>query len=328
MPVTPGVTMTRRRHRGPHASVAAPDTTLVAAATGAVVPAAAGGPASAEGDGDAQRDHQKQGADPQHPAAGVHGRPGQVGQPAEEQEQGGQADQPARDAQEDRPGQQASRDQWEEPPRLPGQRDEEHRAAPLDRGAQRPGGRSLRGTAATCGTGGAAYGAAGRFRRRTAGAPLPRSPPSPRATRPAHDGHPARAGRGGLTRASVPGVLVVTRFDVPEEQAASFLPQAEAALRAFAARPGYLRGRVGRAADDPTAWVLTTEWDGVGSYRRSLSAYDVKVDAAPLLARGRDEPSAFEVLLSDEGTAPSARAADADRTAVGRSSGPAVSDLR
>ena len=122
-------------------------------------------------------------------------------------------------------------------------------------------------------------------------------------------------------------MLVVTRFDVPEDEAAAFLPQAQAALAAFAARPGYLRGRVGRAADDPTAWVLTTEWDGVGAYRRSLGAYDVKVDAAPLLSRGRDEPSAFEVLVSDEGQAPSRRAADADEAGVGSSSGPAVSDL-
>jgi len=122
-------------------------------------------------------------------------------------------------------------------------------------------------------------------------------------------------------------MLVVTRFEVPEQDAEAFLPQARAALAAFAARPGYLRGRVGRAADDPTAWVLTTEWDGVGSYRRSLSAYDVKVDAAPLLARGRDEVSAFELLVQDEGVAPSRRAADAARTAVGESSGPAATDL-
>jgi heme oxygenase (mycobilin-producing) len=122
-------------------------------------------------------------------------------------------------------------------------------------------------------------------------------------------------------------VLVVTRFDVPEEGAGEFLSRAQAALAAFAARPGYLRGRIGRAADDPSAWVLTTEWTGVGAYRRSLSSYDVKVDAAPLLAQGRDEPSAFEVLVSDDGTAPSRRAADADRVGVGEASGPAVTDL-
>lgn len=108
-------------------------------------------------------------------------------------------------------------------------------------------------------------------------------------------------------------LVVVSRFDVPERDAGAFLPQAEAALAAFAARPGYLRGEVGRAADDPTAWVLLTAWEGVGAYRRSLSAYDVRVAAAPLLARGRDEPGAYEVLVSDDGRAASHRAADAGR---------------
>ena len=126
-------------------------------------------------------------------------------------------------------------------------------------------------------------------------------------------------------------VLVVTRFDVPEQESSTFLPRAQAALAAFAARPGYVRGRIGRAADDPTAWVLSTEWEGVGAYRRSLSSYDVKVDAAPLLSLGRDEPSAFEVLHADEGagavSSTSRRAADAERANVGESSGPAASDL-
>lgn len=124
-------------------------------------------------------------------------------------------------------------------------------------------------------------------------------------------------------------MLVVTRFDVPEAESASFLPRAQAALAAFAARPGYVRGRIGRAADDPTAWVLTTEWVGVGAYRRSLSSYDVKVDAAPLLSLGYDEPSAFEVLHRDEAASPpdvrvSRRAADADEVGVGQAAGPST----
>jgi heme oxygenase (mycobilin-producing) len=126
-------------------------------------------------------------------------------------------------------------------------------------------------------------------------------------------------------------VLVVTRFDVPEDEGSSFLERARAALVAFAARPGYVRGRIARAADDPSAWVLTTEWDGVGSYRRSLGAYEVKVHATPLLAQGRDEPSAFEVLHADEaGVAAvqvSRRASDAGEVGLGRASGPASSDV-
>ena len=127
-------------------------------------------------------------------------------------------------------------------------------------------------------------------------------------------------------------MLVVSRFEVADVGAAGFLDQARAALRAFAARPGYVRGRVGRAADDPSAWVLVTEWEGVGAYRRSLGAYDVKVDAAPLLARSVDAPSAFEVLVADdsdevETVLPSRRAADASTVSLGSAAGPAQSDL-
>ncbi|HVE74072.1 MAG TPA: antibiotic biosynthesis monooxygenase [Mycobacteriales bacterium] len=103
-------------------------------------------------------------------------------------------------------------------------------------------------------------------------------------------------------------MLVVTRFDLPAEAAADFPDRARLALTAFAACRGYVRGRVGRAADDPTVWILSTEWEGIGAYRRSLSSYDVKVNAAPLLSLGRDEPSAFEVLLTDEATSTSDRA--------------------
>lgn len=128
-------------------------------------------------------------------------------------------------------------------------------------------------------------------------------------------------------------MLVVTKFDVPAGEADSFLPRAQAAVAAFAACAGYVRGRIGRAADDPSQWVLTTEWVGVGAYRRSLGSYDVKVQAAPLLARGRDEPSAFEVLHSDDDggvpgvVSPSRRARDADEVGIGHASGPSTSDV-
>ena len=118
-------------------------------------------------------------------------------------------------------------------------------------------------------------------------------------------------------------MLVVSRFAVPEEQSGEFAGTARAALEAFAGRPGFRRGRVGRAVDDPEAWVLVSEWDGVGAYRRALSSYDVRVSATPLLAEARDEPGAFEVLVAVEGagaavTTASARASDADISAPRR----------
>lgn len=93
-------------------------------------------------------------------------------------------------------------------------------------------------------------------------------------------------------------MLVVTRFAVAPGDAAGFLPRARAALDALAARPGWRSGRIGRATDDAARWVLTTEWDSVGAYRRALSAYDVKVAAVPLLSLAADEVSAYEVLVA------------------------------
>ena len=91
-------------------------------------------------------------------------------------------------------------------------------------------------------------------------------------------------------------MLVVSRFRVEADDADAFAREVEAARVALAARPGYVDGTVGRNVDDPTLWVLQTRWADVGSYRRALSAYDVKLHAVPLLSRAIDEPSAYEVL--------------------------------
>ncbi len=91
-------------------------------------------------------------------------------------------------------------------------------------------------------------------------------------------------------------LLVVNRFRVDEAGAEEFRRDVHAAHAALAERPGYAGGHVGRNVDDPGLWVLTTTWANVGSYRRALSSYDVKVTAVPLLSRAVDEPSAFETV--------------------------------
>src|SRR3954454_18851894 len=97
----------------------------------------------------------------------------------------------------------------------------------------------------------------------------------------------------------VAGVIVVNRFRVAEGDAEAFAGEARAALAALAERPGYESGHLGRNVDDPALWVLATTWRDVGSYRRALSAYDVKIPAVPLLSRAIDEPSAYELVGPD-----------------------------
>jgi len=91
-------------------------------------------------------------------------------------------------------------------------------------------------------------------------------------------------------------VLVVNRFRVSGEEADGFRGDLETALAVLSGQVGYADGRLGRNVDDPTLWTMVTRWKDVGSYRRALSAYDVKVGAVPLLSRAIDEPSAYESL--------------------------------
>ena len=89
-------------------------------------------------------------------------------------------------------------------------------------------------------------------------------------------------------------MISVTHFAGSGEE---FVEDARAALAVLAARPGYLRGSLGRSTDEPDRWVLITEWANVGSYRRALGDYAVKLHATALLAAALDLPSSFEPLV-------------------------------
>jgi hypothetical protein len=89
-------------------------------------------------------------------------------------------------------------------------------------------------------------------------------------------------------------MIAVTHF---ADSSPDFAERARTALAALAARPGYVRGTLGRSTDDPDAWLLLTEWVNVGSYRRALGGYDVKLQATPLLASALDVPGGFESLV-------------------------------
>ena len=124
-------------------------------------------------------------------------------------------------------------------------------------------------------------------------------------------------------------MLVLNRFEVPPEQADDFVARAHAALAALAARPGYRAGELGRSLDEPAHWCLVTRWESVGAYRRALGDFEVKVHAAPLLGRSRDEPSAYEVLAAaDPGGAVTVGASDRAPEPVGDGAAGEVHDRR
>jgi heme-degrading monooxygenase HmoA len=88
-------------------------------------------------------------------------------------------------------------------------------------------------------------------------------------------------------------VFAVTRLRVPAADVPALSTAAAELLTALAARPGFRDGELGRAAEDPELFALCTRWDGVGAYRRALSAAEVKITGAPVWAYAVDEPGVF-----------------------------------
>ena len=89
-------------------------------------------------------------------------------------------------------------------------------------------------------------------------------------------------------------MIAIARFKLPLSQADEFRAELEAVKAVLAEAAGFISGTVGQNLDEPTLWVLTTEWENVGSYRRALSSTRAKLEAIPVLARAIDEPGAYE----------------------------------
>ncbi len=88
-------------------------------------------------------------------------------------------------------------------------------------------------------------------------------------------------------------MFVVTRMRVPETGRDDFVAAVGDLIGALSARPGFRDAELGRAPDEPGLWALVTRWDGVGAYRRALSAAEVKITGAPVWVHAVDEPGVY-----------------------------------
>jgi hypothetical protein len=88
-------------------------------------------------------------------------------------------------------------------------------------------------------------------------------------------------------------VFAVTRLRASGADGEALAAAVSGLLEALSARPGFRDGELGRSADDPDLWALVTRWDGVGAYRRALSAAEVKISGAPVWVHAVDEPSVY-----------------------------------
>jgi hypothetical protein len=87
-------------------------------------------------------------------------------------------------------------------------------------------------------------------------------------------------------------VIAITRYRVAGAE--DFEAMARQVLEALARCPGHRSGRLARNTDEPDLWVMVTEWDGAGFYRRALG--EVRMVLIPLSAWAVDEPGAYEIV--------------------------------
>ena len=89
-------------------------------------------------------------------------------------------------------------------------------------------------------------------------------------------------------------MFAVTRFRATGDDAEALAAAVDAAAGGAGRRGrGSWDGELGPPADDPDLWALVTRWDGVGSYRRALSAAEVKITGAPVWVHALDEPGVY-----------------------------------
>ena len=74
--------------------------------------------------------------------------------------------------------------------------------------------------------------------------------------------------------------------------------KAKAALEILQTQPGFISANILHSADESHIYIVQTDWVDVGSYRRALGSMEAKLGVWPFLADMKDEPTAFEKLLT------------------------------
>ncbi|MDQ3576009.1 MAG: antibiotic biosynthesis monooxygenase [Actinomycetota bacterium] len=92
-------------------------------------------------------------------------------------------------------------------------------------------------------------------------------------------------------------MLAVNRLRADGDAEEQITGELAVLIDVFMTLPGFLRARAGRCLDEPDVWILLTEWESVGTYRRALSSHAVKTTGYPVFVRIVDEPGAYDVLL-------------------------------
>jgi hypothetical protein len=88
-------------------------------------------------------------------------------------------------------------------------------------------------------------------------------------------------------------------FDVDGES--KWNENARSALVILQRQSGFISANIFHSADEPQRYLVQSDWQDVGSYRRAMGSMDSKLGVWPFLADMKDDITAFEKLFSMTG---------------------------
>jgi hypothetical protein len=125
-------------------------------------------------------------------------------------------------------------------------------------------------------------------------------------------------------------MLVITRHRVAQNELPQWLISAKASLAPLASQAGCISAEIGLATDEPDLVAVVTRWESVGTYRRALSNFEVKMHSIPFLSTAIDESTAYELIHRNANGKQTdfdpARAFDADEIGLGNAAGESIKD--
>jgi len=95
-------------------------------------------------------------------------------------------------------------------------------------------------------------------------------------------------------------IAVIAQLAVPAGSRAQFEQGYERLVELCAQSPGFLSSELGQSTDSLEDFTLIHRWADVGTYRKFLSRYEVKIEVIPFLSTFTKDSVTVEIIMDSQ----------------------------
>ena len=95
-------------------------------------------------------------------------------------------------------------------------------------------------------------------------------------------------------------IAVIAQLAVPAGSRVQFEQGYERLVELCAQSPGFLSSELGQSTDSLEDFTLIHRWADVGTYRKFLSRYDVKIEVIPFLSTFTKDSVTVEIIMDSQ----------------------------